>query len=98
MAFLTEKNMSLENTKAAAVMEFVQGIVGAFESGFIDTPICTIGQIYQVARNHVKDEYGIETKTLAEEMGEDFASECNPKPDSPKPEWIDIPPFLRRDG
>lgn len=71
--------MSLENTKAQAVMDFVKGIIGAYESGFVDTPKLTIGQLYQVARNHVSDEFGMSTKTLAEEMGEDFAAECNPK-------------------
>lgn len=71
--------MSLENTKAEAVMDFVKGIVGAYESGFVDTPKLTIGQLYQVARNHVSDEFGVHTKSLKEEMGEDFADECNPK-------------------
>ncbi|MET4160530.1 hypothetical protein ABIE61_000344 [Marinobacterium sp. MBR-111] len=61
---------------AKAVMDFAATPVGAYEAGFVDTPHLTIAQLYQVARHHVRDNYGVETKSLAEEMGEDFAREC----------------------
>jgi len=57
-------------------MHFMATPVGAYESGFVDTPHYSIAQLYQVARNHVKDTYGVETKSLAEVMGEGFAREC----------------------
>lgn len=65
---------------AKLIMDFVGVMIGAYESGFVGTPVLTLGQLYQVARNHVKDEYGIDTKSLAEEMGGEFAAECNAKP------------------
>ena len=61
---------------AKAVMDFAATPVGAYEAGFVDTPHLTIAQLYQVARHHVRDNYGVETKSLVEEMGEDFAREC----------------------
>jgi hypothetical protein len=61
---------------AKAVMDFAATPVGAYEAGFVDTPHLTIAELYQVARHHVRDNYGVETKSLAEEMGEDFAREC----------------------
>lgn len=63
---------------ADEVMAFVGGIVGAYEAGFVDSPVLTIGQLFQVARNHVKDSYDVDVKSLSEQMGEDFARECNP--------------------
>lgn len=67
---------AMQQVQANAVMHFMATPVGAFESGFVDTPHCTIAELYQVARHHVRDNYGVETKSLAEEMGEDFAREC----------------------
>lgn len=72
----SEPDDAIKQVQADAVMHFMATPVGAYESGFVDTPLCTIAELYQVARNHVKDNYGVETKSLAEEMGEDFAREC----------------------
>lgn len=65
-----------EALAANAVMHFMATPVGAYEAGFVDTPHCTIAELYQIARHHVRDNYGVETKSLAEEMGEDFARSC----------------------
>lgn len=74
---MTEQE-AINTIKAAAVREFVETMVGAYESNFVETPILTIGQLYQVMRNHIKDGYGIETPSLAAQMGKEFADECNP--------------------
>lgn len=68
--------MSESQVKAGAVKEFVTTIVGALDAGFIDGNTFTVAQIYEVARNHIKDTYGIETKTLSDVWGEDVAKLC----------------------
>jgi len=73
----------MSKEKSDAVMEFVGTIVGAFDAGFIDTPILTIGQLYQVARNHVKDTYGIDEKPLSEVYSKEFAELVNTKLTTP---------------
>ncbi len=73
----------MSKEKSDAVMEFVGNIAGAFDAGFIDTPILTIGQLYQVARNHVKDNYGIDEPQLSEVFSEEFAELVNPKIETP---------------
>ena len=72
--------MQTENQiKADAVSGFVGNMIGALESGFIDTPNCTLAEIHRCAQNHIKDNYGIETPGLAEQWGEDMANECGAK-------------------
>ncbi|SEG21622.1 hypothetical protein [Marinobacterium lutimaris] len=71
----------LKEIQAKAVMEFAGVPVGAFEANFIETPHLTIAELYQYARHHVRDHYGYEAKSLADEMGEDFARECMGKED-----------------
>jgi hypothetical protein len=72
--------MQTENQiKADAIVDFISNMIGALESGFIDTPNCNLAQIHRVAQNHIKDNYGIETPSLAEQWGEDVANECGAK-------------------
>ena len=69
--------MQTENQiKADAIVEFVSNMIGALESGFIDTPNCNLAQIHRVAQNHIKDNYGIDTPCLIEQWGEDVAKDC----------------------
>jgi len=62
--------------KANAIMEFVNTMIGAYESGFVDRASCSLAEVHQVARNHVKDNYGIEMPSIAETWGGDTAKEC----------------------
>jgi hypothetical protein len=62
--------------KADAVSEFVNGMIGALESGFIDSPSCNLAQIHRVAQNHIKDQYGIEVPNLVDQWGKDTAKLC----------------------
>ena len=62
--------------KAEAVMEFVDYMVGAFDAGLIDESTLTIADIYQMARNHVADNYSVSTKSLSEEWGSYVFSGC----------------------
>ena len=56
--------------KAAAVLEFVNVMVGAFEAGFVGKNNPTLAEVYQVARNHINDNYGVETPGIIEAWGE----------------------------
>lgn len=69
-------NAASNQELADAIMEFSGNFIGAYLNGFIDTPFTNIAQIYQVARNHVKDSYGIETKTLIEVIGKEDFDRC----------------------
>lgn len=69
--------MQTENQiKADAISEFVNTMIGAFESGFIDTPNCNLAQVHRVMQHHVKDNYGIELPHITEQWGDKFAKEC----------------------
>jgi hypothetical protein len=69
--------MSYENQiKADAVNEFVCGMIGALESGFIDKNTLTLAQLHRVAQNHVKDTYSIDLPHITEQWGEDVAKLC----------------------
>jgi hypothetical protein len=68
--------------KADAVMSFANTHVGAFESGFVNSSSCTIADIYQTARIHVKDNYDAEAKPINEVWGEELAKELSGKSES----------------
>lgn len=59
-----------------AVMTFVNNMVGAFESGFIDDHESTLADLYSCAVNHVKDNYDRSVPTLKESWGEKLAELC----------------------
>lgn len=62
--------------KADAINEFVGGIIGAFESGFIDSSTLTLATLHRVAQNHCKDSYGVELPHITEQWGMHTAKEC----------------------
>jgi len=72
--------MSNENQiKADGINELVSLMIGAFETGFVDTNRPTLAQIHQVARNHCKDAYGVELPDIVEQWGEEIAISCGLK-------------------
>ncbi|ACK47135.1 hypothetical protein Sbal223_2645 [Shewanella baltica OS223] len=52
---------SIADIRAKAVMDFAEVTRGAYLSGFV-TPKLTIYDVYQSARNHVKDNYAYDTQ------------------------------------
>ncbi|MEJ6520286.1 hypothetical protein PQI64_11075 [Shewanella bicestrii] len=52
---------AVNGVSAKAVMNFAEVNRGAYQSGFV-SPELTVYDVYQFARNHVKDNYGYETK------------------------------------
>lgn len=71
----THDQTALNAVKANAVMDHVNHIIGAYEAGFVDTPTLTLFDLYQTARNHVKDGYGVDFPMLNEVWGEELAEE-----------------------
>lgn len=76
-------NKNEENKiKAAAVMSFINTMIGAFEAGFVDKNNLTLAELFRVAQNHLSDNYGIETPDLKDQWGAPFALTCAAKLDS----------------
>ena len=69
-------NQTVQQIKAEAVMEFVNMLIDAFESGFIDENTLTISTLHRVAQNYCKDSLGIELPHITEQWGEDTAKLC----------------------
>lgn len=68
--------MTENQVKADAIMELVNTMIGALESGFVDRNHCTLAEVHQIARNHIKDSYGIETPNIVDTWGQDVAQLC----------------------
>lgn len=68
-------SQSAASIKAVAVMRFASTQVNAFDGGFIDSPVCHVGEVYQFACQHVKDNYNFEAKPINEEWSEELANE-----------------------
>jgi hypothetical protein len=69
--------MKSENKiKAEAIFNFVDLMIGAFESGFVDKNNPTLSEIHQVARNHVFDTYGKEYPPIDQRWSKELAKEC----------------------
>ena len=69
--------MSIENKmKSSAVIEFVNTMIGALESGFIDKNNPTLSEIYRFAQTHIDDIYKIDTPNIVESWGEETAKLC----------------------
>lgn len=75
LAQLMSKSLSDQN-KACAVMHFVDTMIGALESGFVDKNNPTLAELYQVARNHIKDNYEIEFDDIVKRWGKETAEMC----------------------
>jgi hypothetical protein len=72
---VTDKNKENE-ISANAVMNFVNTMIGAFESGFTDRNTGTFAEIYRIAQVHVKDNYNTDVKSIDDEWGPDTAKLC----------------------
>ena len=66
----------IDEIKAEAVQDFVNMLIAAREAGFVESSNLTLAEIHQVAKQHIKDNYGIDTPNIAEEWGHDVAELC----------------------
>ncbi|WP_086932217.1 hypothetical protein [Agarilytica rhodophyticola] len=64
--------------KADAINEFVCSIIGALESGFIDSDpnSMTIAELHRVAQCYVEDLYGVKLPHIVEQWGIETARLC----------------------
>lgn len=69
-------DLTVNEIKAEAVKDFVNMIVGAYESGFTDTPIASIAQIHRAAQIYCSDNYGAEIQSISDTWGEAVAEAC----------------------
>lgn len=65
-----------EQIKADAINEFVCSMIGALDSGFVDSNSSTLAEIHRVAQNFCKDSYGVELPHITEQWGKDTAELC----------------------
>jgi len=76
---MTTDQVEVKEIKSEAIMEFVDMMIGAFESGFTDKNNPTLAEIHQVARNYIKDQYKIEVNNIVQDWGADLAEDCGLK-------------------
>ena len=62
--------------RAEAVRLFVDNLIGAFESGFIDSNTVSLAQLHRVMQTHVEDNYQIKVPHIREAWGEWVADNC----------------------
>ena len=67
----------IKTAQGMAVMNFVDVQIGAFESGFIDSSDLTLFQMHQYSRQHVKDNYEMETPYFSDVWGVDMICHCS---------------------
>lgn len=72
-----ERASGLNQVKAEAVMWFVDSVAGSYESGCVDDPILTIGEVYEHGRFLVHEVFDVETPSLTTVYGADFEHESN---------------------
>jgi hypothetical protein len=72
--------MTQDQIKAEAVQNFVNMMIGALESGFVDTNNPSLATVHQVYRNHVKYNYGIDMPDIVEDWGQAAAELAGLKP------------------
>lgn len=62
--------------KAAAIMNFVDLLIGAFESGHTTTNTLSLAQLHRIAEIQCIDEYGVYFGNIENRHGEDLAKLC----------------------
>jgi hypothetical protein len=66
----------ISKEKAAAIMNFVDLMIGAFEANFVDTNELTLAQLHRIAENHCLDTFGVQYGNIIERHGKDLANRC----------------------
>lgn len=66
----------LSKEKAAAIMNFVDLMIGALESNHVTTNTFTLAQLHRIAEHHCIDNYGAQFGNIIARHGEDLAKEC----------------------
>lgn len=65
-----------KDPRAIAVMDFANGLIGAFDANFVEEHTLTLATLHRCAQNHVKDTYKEDVPHLAKAWGDDVARFC----------------------
>lgn len=52
-------------------------MIGAFESGFVDSNSLNLAELYRIAQNYIKDKYGEEIQNMRDAWGDDTYKLCS---------------------
>lgn len=66
----------IEKGAADGIEEFVNTMIGALESGFVEEGPITLAEIYLFMQCHIKDNYGRDVEPLASKRGKEVAELC----------------------
>lgn len=77
--------------EAHAIQQFVDSILGAFESGFVSGNKIKLVDLYRVAQTHCEDNYSQSLPSLEEAWGKELAKELI------KPDWTPLSEELPSD-
>jgi hypothetical protein len=69
-------NDQLNKEKAAAIINFVDTIIGALDSGHVHSNTVTLAQLHRIAEQHCSDNYNAEFGKLHERHGAELAKKC----------------------
>lgn len=67
----------LKTSSVDAIENFVNTMIGALESGFVEEGPITLAEIYLFMRCHIKDNYGCEVEPLDKKWGKEIAELCS---------------------
>lgn len=79
---MTEQTISkltpieVDQIKALAVEDFVNGLISAFDAGFVESPVCSLAEVHRMAQHHVELQYGVKMPHITETWGNEIATEC----------------------
>ena len=68
---------------AKAIKGFVNSMIGAFYSGFVDSTTLTLAELYRIAQNHIKDNYNEDIPNMRETWGDEVYLDCKKGSDLP---------------
>lgn len=66
----------ISKEKAAAIMNFVDLMIGAFESNHVTTNTFTLSQLHRIAEHHNIDNFGVTYGNIIDRHGAELAKEC----------------------
>ncbi|MES2218398.1 MAG: hypothetical protein V4501_08295 [Pseudomonadota bacterium] len=73
---MSEKSTNENQLKSDAIMGFVDLMIQALDSGFVEINNPTLAEIHRVAESHIKDNYNIQVGSIIDRHGNDLAMEC----------------------
>lgn len=73
----SDADIAVKDAATKSVMGFVNSMIGAFESGFVDDNKLTLAELYRVAQHHLRDNYGSEIPNMRDAWGDETYKSCS---------------------